>query len=61
MKKKEKKELKKKLNGTIIKVLTTNNSILIAKIEKIIKKSVKESTIKSKKKITPKEKTIVAA
>jgi hypothetical protein len=41
---------------TVKKVLTTNNAILTAKIEKAVKKSMKQIVKKSKKKIIAKKK-----
>ena len=60
MEKKEKKELKDKLILAVKKVLTTNNTILTAKIEKAVKKYIKEIVKKSKKKIIAKKKPAVA-
>ena len=60
MKKKEKRELKEKLIVAVKKVLTTNNAILTSKIEKAVKKSMKQIVKKSKKKINTKKKSAVA-
>lgn len=59
MKKKEKKELKEKLMVAVKKVLINNNAILTAKIEKTVKKSMKEIVKKSKKKVIAKRKPAV--
>jgi hypothetical protein len=59
MKKKEEKALKEKLVEAVKKVLKDNNAILTVKIDKIVKKSIKQIKKKSSKKIAVKKKPVV--
>jgi|GEM_PF-1740118 len=56
MKKKKVKKIKQKLVLAVEKVLTNNNAALIGKIEKDLKKSIKEISHKSVKKSPAKKK-----
>lgn len=60
MQKKERKALKEKLTAAVRKVLTTNNAVLTAKIEKAVKKSISRIVKKSEKKILAKKKVVPA-
>lgn len=60
MKKKEKKELEAKLIVAVKRVMTTNNAVLNAKIEKTLKKSIKAIVKKSKKKVVAIKKPVAA-
>ena len=56
MKKKEEKELQEKLVAAVKKVLKDNNAILTVKIDKVVKKSIRQIIKKSSKKIAVKRK-----
>ncbi|MEO7045954.1 MAG: hypothetical protein ABI091_11655 [Ferruginibacter sp.] len=60
MKKKEKKVLKKKMIVAVKKVLTNNDSVLMPKIEKAVKNSLRMLNKKTKVKSTTKKKPAVA-
>jgi len=58
MTKKERKAFKEKLITAVKKILKANETVLTAKIEKFVKKSVQRIVKKSK--VTAKKKTVVA-
>jgi hypothetical protein len=60
MKKKEKKVLKKKMIVAVKKVLKNNDSVLMPKIEKAVKNSLRLLNKKTKVKSTTKKKPAVA-
>jgi hypothetical protein len=60
MSKKERKVFKEKLIAAVKKILKANNTQLTAKIEKVVKKSVRQIVKKSQNKLTPLKSAVAA-
>ena len=60
MSKKERKVFQEKLIAAVKKILKANNTQLTAKIEKVVKKSVRQIVKKSQNKLTPLKSAVAA-